>query len=74
MSGARATDQVVGGRIGKQRRTLGLSVNESSIASGISRSDFEQIENGNKRPDPAQLSRIATALKTTVAALLGPEG
>ena len=72
MSSSKITDQVVGSRIGAQRRQLGLSVAESSLASGASRSDFEQIENGEKRPDPNQLSRIAAALKTTMAALLRP--
>ena len=72
-SSAKTTDQIVGSRIGAQRRQLGFSISESLLASGLSRSDFEQIENGDKRPDPDQLSRIGAALKTTTAALLRPE-
>lgn len=73
MTKARTTDQVVGGRIGERRRQLGLSISETSIASGLSKSDFEQIESGRKRPDPDYLSRIASALNTTIAELLSPE-
>ena len=73
MTKARTTDQVVGGRIGERRRQLGLSVSETSMSSGLSKSDFEQIESGGTRPDPDQLSRIAAALDTTIAELLRPE-
>ena len=73
MTAAKTTDQVVGDRIGEHRRRLGLSINEASLGSGLSRPDFEQIENGEKRPEPDQLSRIAAALDTTVAALLSSE-
>lgn len=73
MTKARTTDQVVGGRIGERRRQMGLSLSEVSIASGLSRSEFEQIEKGDRRSGSDQLSRIALALNTTIAELLSPD-
>ena len=46
MRAARTIDHIVGGRIGEQRRQLGLSIGKASISSWLSNSQLAQIEKG----------------------------
>ena len=74
MSAAAHTDRVVGSRIRAQREGLAMSVSSLALASGLSRVDLEHIEQGNLRPEPEQLQRVAVALDTTLSALLKVNG
>ena len=74
MSEARHTDQMVGCRIRAQRQGRAMSVSTLALASGLSRPDLEHIEQGDRRPDPEQLQKVAAALDTTISALLKVNG
>ena len=70
MSEARHTDQVVGARIRAQRQGRAMSVSTLALATGLSRPNLEQIEQGDVRPEPEQLQKVAAVLETTISELL----
>lgn len=62
----------MGKRIASQRQVKGLSVPDLAGAAGISKGYLWQLENGEEpNPSVAVLTKIADALETTVAELLG---
>ena len=62
--------ETLGGRIRDKRQRLRLSLEALSQRSGVSRSMLSDLENGNKVPSVLTLDHIATALGTSIAALL----
>lgn len=63
----------LGAAIRHLRRQQGLSQQALAERSGLSRNFVAQIERGESAPTVATLSRLAAALQTPVAALLGEE-
>ncbi|WP_426513818.1 helix-turn-helix domain-containing protein [Dactylosporangium sp. McL0621] len=69
-------DEIVaalGGRLRDLRQARGLSLEHLATASGVSRSMISDVERGARSPTVLVLARLATALGTTVARLLGED-
>lgn len=63
----------LGRRVREERRRRGLSLAAGAARSGVSRSMWSDVERGAKAPTVLILDRIATALDTSMARLLGQE-
>lgn len=61
----------IGGAIKSLRQAQGLSLDMLAARSGVSRAMLSEIERGMKNPTVRIVMQIATALGTTVAALIG---
>lgn len=60
----------MGNYVKKRREDLGLTQDELAIKAGLSRQTISSIENGtNRGVTSSTLTKIATALDTTVGAL-----
>lgn len=64
---------MVGKRIRKKRRALGLTLKELSALVDISVSFLSDIENGRSNPSLERLKEIAEALECSVSFLLGED-
>ncbi|MBB5867070.1 transcriptional regulator with XRE-family HTH domain [Allocatelliglobosispora scoriae] len=60
----------LGARIRAARGAAGLSLDALAEVSGVSRSMVSEVERGTKTPSVLVLDRLATALGTSIAALL----
>lgn len=61
-------------RIQEARKQAGLTLDQLATESGVSKTylwELENDENAEKKPSADVLLRIATALKTTIAELMG---
>lgn len=58
----KANSHLLGGMLLRRRSTLRLSLNEISVAAGISASYYSSIENSKRIPPPSTLARILYAL------------
>jgi transcriptional regulator with XRE-family HTH domain len=58
-------------RVARRRAELGLSAAQVATRAGLSLRYLEYVERYPARPSPATLRRLAAALRTTPAALLG---
>jgi transcriptional regulator with XRE-family HTH domain len=65
--------RAIGERVRAQRVLRGLSLDEVSELSGVSRSMVSEIERGRKVPTIVVLDRITSALGTSLARLVQPE-
>jgi transcriptional regulator with XRE-family HTH domain len=63
----------LGRRVREQRRARGLTLDELSERSGVSRSMLSEVERGSRVPTVIVLDRIATGLDTSIARLLRDE-
>lgn len=63
----------LGARVRATRRGRGLSLEAVAGRAGVSRSMLSAVERGGKVPTVLVLDRIATALDTSIARLLGEE-
>jgi transcriptional regulator with XRE-family HTH domain len=63
----------LGARVRTTRLGRGLSLAGAAARAGVSRSMLSAVERGGKVPTVLVLDRIATALDTTIARLLGEE-
>ena len=63
----------LGARVRETRRGRGLSLDAVAARAGVSRSMLSAVERGGKVPTVLVLDRIATALDTSIARLLGEE-
>jgi transcriptional regulator with XRE-family HTH domain len=61
----------VGARVRVARLARGLSLEAVAGRAGVSRSMLSAVERGGKVPTVLTLDRIATALDTSIARLLG---
>ena len=66
-------DGALGARVRERRRRMGLTLEALSRQCGVSRSMISEIERGGRVPTVPVLDRIATALDTSIARLLGTE-
>jgi transcriptional regulator with XRE-family HTH domain len=65
---------IVGENLRHLRRKQGLSLEQLSVVSGVSRAMLGQIETGKSAPTINLLGRIAEALKVSVASLISNSG
>ena len=63
----------LGARVRATRRGHGFSLDAVAGRAGVSRSMLSAVERGGKVPTVLVLDRIATALDTSIARLLGEE-
>lgn len=63
----------LGARVRAHRRARGLSLDALAVRTGVSRSMLSSIERGEKVASVLVVDRIATALKTTLARLVGEQ-
>ena len=63
----------LGARVKAERLRRGLSLEELTERSGVSRSMLSAVERGTKIPTVLVLDRIATGLDTSIARLIGEE-
>jgi transcriptional regulator with XRE-family HTH domain len=73
-SGPEAVDVAVGARIRLRRRMLGMSQSHLAEGLGITFQQVQKYERGANRVSASMLVKIAAALDTTVAALIGEDG
>lgn len=64
---------MVGERIRRERQHRRLSLEQVAARSGVSRAMLSAVERGRKVPSILIMDRIATALDTSIARLLGEE-
>ncbi|MFT3729872.1 MAG: XRE family transcriptional regulator [Hyphomicrobium sp.] len=74
VSGPAKLSMVVGENLRHLRRRQGLSLEQLSSISGVSRAMLGQIETGKSAPTINLLGRIAEALKVSVAGLISSPG
>ena len=63
--------QALGRQVRDTRTTRRLSLEALAARAGVSRSMLSEVERGSKVPTVLVLDRIATALDTSIARLLG---
>ena len=70
ISPATTYSAVIGRVIANLRKRRGMDQGEASKKSGISRSSWSRLENGDAIPDALQLTKIAEALGTSSAEII----
>ena len=73
LDGQSAT-QILGATVRRRRRSLGLTLESVGRRTQLSKSFLSQLESGRTNPTLDTLTRIATALGSTPATLLGAPG
>ncbi|CAN7170807.1 helix-turn-helix domain-containing protein [Neorhizobium sp. LjRoot104] len=68
-NGAKLSLQHIASVVAETRRTVGYSIEELAITTGLVNDEIVRIENGTDA-DPAKLKRIAAALKVPVTTFL----
>jgi transcriptional regulator with XRE-family HTH domain len=63
--------QQIGNRLRKAREYLELTQDEAALAVGLSRSALSLIENGRRKVDAVELSRLSHVYGQTIEALTG---
>nr|WP_250809448.1 helix-turn-helix transcriptional regulator [Neorhizobium tomejilense] len=68
-NGAKFSPQHIASAVAEIRRSVGYSIEELAITTGLVNDEIVRIENGTDA-DPAKLKRIAAALKVPVTTFL----
>ena len=74
VEGPEPMDLAVGARIRIRRNVLGLTQSQLAEGVGVSFQQVQKYENAGNRVSASMLVKIASALETTVAAIVGEDG